>query len=131
NTAVSVIKRMNGLELVVDECKTNQHREIRLGVDELFETAHQRIDLTGRWWDKRGILESRRRADVNLQCSIFASRRIAATDTAKEDPVQLANDARTDWDRLDPIESGFKSDHVVTHLSRVDDLRFATTKTIT
>src|SRR5687768_12802353 len=110
---------MNRFELIVDQCQTDERRQIARRVDELLEAAHQTSDLIGRRRDERGIFESLRRADMNLQCSIFAGSRITSANVSKKDSVKFSNDACPDRNRLDPIESRFEGIDIVAHLACV------------
>ncbi len=108
---VSVIERMNGLELCVYECSLNQWRE-RVVIDRLIEIRQETVDVLWRWWYEIGTARI-----VVIATNPILQRADAPSDRWMRPTIeQFAVDA----DQVSLIESiGFRSS-VDGELHRVD-----------
>src|SRR6266498_1531461 len=94
DAAVAVEKRMDRLELIVNERQADQRREMRLGVQELLEQVERGVHLRDRRRDVRRLRDLRSRLpDPVLHRAELARGAAIAAHALHQLTVQLADEA--------------------------------------
>ncbi len=111
---------MDGLELVMDQAGAHQLRDIRWGMDELFQGIQSLVHLIHWRRDNGGALDgAARRSDPILAAAKFARSEVLPAHAFHQYPMHLPDQAQADRQGLRALQAVIQGAHVVVHLTHI------------